>query len=417
MSPHPRHLTILATCLIAVSMTTHASPAVCKTASRAQSDTESEPHAIDALARWVEQNCTPAKIRQLTEDGKHSVRDALQQTLIEAHTRRAQRTGLFFFDPDDATDPLPLWARPAPGHQARCTTAVLLVHGLDEPGDIWDELAPELHDAGFCVARFEYPNDQAIADSTHMLAGALTTLAEAGVTDVNIVAHSMGGLIARDLLTAPDYYDTITADHPELPNIPHLITIGTPNLGSAFAPLRTIAELRDQFHQLPSLKDISAADLLAFVADGDGTAGIDLKPNSPYLTELNARPLPQGTHFTIIAGRIAPAVSDGLADILDSSFARALLTDEQIAALTTQAAAANDAIGDGVVSLDSATSLQIPDTEVLDADHRSMLRTVPLERTIRRWTTGETRTEPPAIPIILDRLAPHPLPSDQPASN
>src|SRR5690606_22566445 len=37
---------------------------------------------------------------------------------------------------------------------------VLLVHGLDEPGDIWDDLTPALHEAGHTVVRFNYPNDQ-----------------------------------------------------------------------------------------------------------------------------------------------------------------------------------------------------------------------------------------------------------------
>ena len=392
MSTRTRHLALLLICALALI-------------SPAAAQTESKPCKLEQLAQWIEHNASPQRIKQLTQDGKQSVQQALTEALNEAHHQRALRSGLFIYEPSDTTDPLPAWTRPNKQTQARCTTAVLLVHGLDEPGDIWDELAPKLHDEGFCVARFDYPNDQSIADSSAMLATALRQLAVIGVTDVNIVAHPMGGLVARDLLTAPAHFDGITADHPDLPNVPNLITVGTPNLGSAFAPLRSLGELRDQFQRLPSFKEIRAPDLLAFVADGNGDAGADLTPGSPYLENLNARPLPQGTHITVIAGRVAPGVSESIADLLDSSFARALLDEDQIAALSDYAASANDAVGDGVVTLDSALALDIQDEVVLDADHRSMLRTVPIERQIRRWM-GDPRDEPPAIPIILDRLRP-----------
>ena len=50
---------------------------------------------------------------------------------------------------------------------------VMLVHGLDEPGGIWDQLAPALVADGHTVVRFEYANDQAIAISAGDLIEAL----------------------------------------------------------------------------------------------------------------------------------------------------------------------------------------------------------------------------------------------------
>jgi pimeloyl-ACP methyl ester carboxylesterase len=70
---------------------------------------------------------------------------------------------------------------------------VLLVHGLDEPGSIWDELIPELHARGHAVARFDYPNDQPARASADLLLGELRQIRAQGITQIDIVAHSMGG--------------------------------------------------------------------------------------------------------------------------------------------------------------------------------------------------------------------------------
>ncbi len=47
---------------------------------------------------------------------------------------------------------------------------VVLVHGLDEPGGLFDELTPALEQAGFRAVEFRYPNDQAITRSSEFLA-------------------------------------------------------------------------------------------------------------------------------------------------------------------------------------------------------------------------------------------------------
>ena len=45
------------------------------------------------------------------------------------------------------------------------TSAVILVHGLDEPGKIWMNLAPALFEEGFPVWILTYPNDQPVSKS------------------------------------------------------------------------------------------------------------------------------------------------------------------------------------------------------------------------------------------------------------
>lgn len=237
---------------------------------------------------------------------------------------------------------------------------VLLVHGLDEPGGIWDQIAPAL--APYLpVARFDYPNDQPIADSATLLQQTLTALHRAGVNHVDLVCHSMGGLVARDTLTRPDTSDIAA----------RLITVGTPNTGSNLAALRVVAELRDHAAHLFA----DDAHALAFAADGQGQAGDDLLPSSPYLADLNARPLPRAP-ITVIIGRLA----------------------------STPWAAASDQLGDGVVTVTSAILDGADDTVFLDASHRGMLRTITLEEGLRRLAGLPTHDVPPAIPVILDRL-------------
>ena len=45
------------------------------------------------------------------------------------------------------------------------TTEVILVHGLDDPGKVWMNLAPVLLKEGFSVWIMTYPNDQPITES------------------------------------------------------------------------------------------------------------------------------------------------------------------------------------------------------------------------------------------------------------
>ena len=47
---------------------------------------------------------------------------------------------------------------------------VVLVHGLDEPGSIWEDVIPALREADWAVWEFHYPNDQPIEASAAYLA-------------------------------------------------------------------------------------------------------------------------------------------------------------------------------------------------------------------------------------------------------
>ena len=241
--------------------------------------------------------------------------------------------------------------------------AVLLIHGLDEPGDIWDDLAPALAEAGHAVIRFDYPNDQPIGRSALALDAALTTMANAGVHRLDLVGHSMGGLVAREVLTRAD------PDPAPRPAVPTLVMVGTPNAGSPWAPLRPIAEVRDRAQQLVE-GAMTFGEAIDLASDGAGEAAHDLLPGSPFLTELNARPHPDGVRLVCIVGRWSPDWANG--------------------------SLAADALGDGVVPIDSASLPGAHETIEVRGNHRSMLLRMPL------------MGEPEAVSHILRTLSSRP---------
>lgn len=275
---------------------------------------------------------------------------------------------------------------------------VLLVHGLDEPGTVWNALAPALEDAGHTAVRFVYPNDQRIVLSGKALDEALSKLRAMGVTDITIVAHSMGGLVSLDALTRSD------VDRKRWPRITRLITLGTPSKGSTLAPLRGIAEIREQAMRAFQDDQLTLEDLGRFETDGQGEAGEDLKPGSDFLTDLAARPAPVGTEVTAVVARVSTIQRDDLRDRVLGALPALIADDEGAIALSSEFAGwasrlidrAASSIGDGVVSQQSASSQWTEDVVVVEATHRSMVTEIPCP--IRG------NNPPPAISIVLDRL-------------
>jgi triacylglycerol esterase/lipase EstA (alpha/beta hydrolase family) len=281
---------------------------------------------------------------------------------------------------------------------------VVLVHGLDDPGMMWSDIVPALHAAGYTVARFDYPNDGPISDSADLLADCLRDAKAAGIERLDIVAHSMGGLVVRDVLTRPAYYNGDGSGQSAgsgLPAIDRFIMCGTPNHGSQMVRLRGIIELREHvFTALAtgeSLRDLSAID-------GQGEAGVDLLPGSEFLRRLNARPLATHTQHTIIAARLSPVegerakwLAGKVRSLASSSMAPSWLHDyavNDVAKSIEQATDhAIDGLGDGCVSMESAKLDDVQDVTTVRATHLGMILNI-----------GGGREMPPAIPIVLDRL-------------
>lgn len=260
---------------------------------------------------------------------------------------------------------------------------VLLIHGLDEPGSIWDDLIPELAADGFEVWEFIYPNDQGIDRSAEALAAHWNGFPPG--PPMALIGHSMGGLVARDFVARIRH----PVGSPALvsgPEVSGVIQVGTPNLGSEWARLRLWLELRDQFISLQNKR----FSLFAALRDGTGEAKIDLRPSSDFLAALNARPWPDAIPIQAIAGQLleAPDPSAGFA---------ALVAEVRYAPLAERLdrwwAQRGEDLGDGVVPLASARIPGGPEPILVEASHRGLL--------LRRLPNDP---EPPAIAPIRSLL-------------
>jgi pimeloyl-ACP methyl ester carboxylesterase len=261
---------------------------------------------------------------------------------------------------------------------------VLLIHGLDEPGLIWDDLVPALAAAGIEVWELRYPNDQAISSSAAYLAGRWSELPAA--PGVILIGHSMGGLVARELVSAwrhPVDRPPRVAGAP----VAGVIMVGTPNHGSPWARLRVWLELREQFEDARQRR----FSLFAGLRDGLGQAKVDLRPDSAFLLALNARPWPPAVPRAIIGARLLGPADDWLAG-LDAAAAE-VQSEELRRRLHAWWKKLGNRIGDGAVPAASLELAGAPEPVLVDATHRTMLR--------RLHAGGPP---PPAIDLIVAQV-------------
>lgn len=143
----------------------------------------------------------------------------------------------------------------------------------------------------FDIWQFYYPYDQQIELSGNLLGDAIQRVQNYGYSDrVNIVAHSMGGLVTRSLIQSPDYQH----------NIRKFLMLGTPNHGS------------HSTFRLSHHGDYPASTILnsMFVGtDTDSPAVKQLYPGSAFLTNLNSQVpnelytgAPKANTYLVVAG-------------------------------------------------------------------------------------------------------------------
>lgn len=273
---------------------------------------------------------------------------------------------------------------PRGGPEGKPGPDVVLIHGLDEPGGIWDDLVPELVQAGWVTWEFRYPNDQAIDHSADLLAEYWEELE--ATEPVVLIGHSMGGLVIRDFVTRWRHLEDAPAAVTG-PKVGGVILVGTPNQGSEWARLRGWLEVREWFVDVQE----GRFSLWAGLRDGTGAAKIDLRPDSGFLSELNARAWPEDIPVCVIGGRITEPTPEMRASL------DALSEDLGIEDLDAQVEAwwssAGEAVGDGAVPLASLHFEGAPEPVILPASHRGLLVRMPF-----------TDDAPPAIEVIVDRL-------------
>ncbi|MDB5290000.1 MAG: lysophospholipase [Phycisphaerales bacterium] len=227
-----------------------------------------------ALTLHVDTDKLPARC----DDAKRAVRTFTAEIAPEATARQARRWGLF-----------------VPAHVDPNRPLVVLIHGLDSGRDCMRPLGDMLEQAGYQVAYFCYPDDGPIDDSAKLFAQRMSGLRAAeGKMKIDIVAHSMGGLLARDYIEGQRYQG----------GVDRLILIGAPNYGSKWAKYSWALAAQEQYHQWRTDADWSWTWA---ITNGLGEAGRDLKPNSEFLKHLNTLPRREGVRYTIIAGNQHPA--------------------------------------------------------------------------------------------------------------
>ena len=311
---------------------------------------------------------------------RRQLRETVKEKFPEQTAEFSKTFGLFFFEAD----------RKASSGVDPARKSVVLIHGLDDPGKVWQNLAPELEKEDFNVWLMLYPNDQPIVESARLFFEELKGLKQLGIQRISIVAHSMGGLISRETLTRPEFEYDASAKNRRLPEVVGLIMVGTPNHGSQLARLRIFTEMRDQWARLTK----GEANWLAGILDGAGEAKIDLLPGSRFLTELNARPHPAGVDMLIIAGITSPWSESDITRWTDN-LRKKVPDDKQkwVDELGKNMISMTHGLGDGLVTVESTRLEGVPHRTV-DGTHLSMIRNI----------TSDSGRIPPAVPIIIEQL-------------
>ncbi len=302
---------------------------------------------------------------------ERELRIAAQEQLEEWFPEAMSPPDLFGFQPPAADG-----EREAPD--------VVLIHGLDEPGGIWDQTLAAMAEAGLEPWEFQYPNDQAIDHSADLLAESWSALPDdhPGI----LVGHSMGGLVIRDFVTRWRHpVDSVPGV--EGPEVLGVILIATPNQGSEWARLRSWLELREWVAQIPE----GRLSPLAGLRQGTGAAKIDLRPDSRFLTELNERSWPDSVRVKIIGGQLGEPTPEmlGALDRLGEELAVADLR----ARVKAWWAETGEGIGDGVVPVSSLHFDAAPEPLLFPATHRGLLVEMPL-----------AEGAPPAIAPLLETV-------------
>ena len=174
------------------------------------------------------------------------------------------------------------------------------------PGDL--DFAGGLEEAGFCVhsALDLDPSNGDISELAEQLGDVVDLVMAAGYGSVDLVAHSMGGLVSR-------YYTTYI----DSSNVANIVMLGTPNHGTTAATFGDLAVVLLcqgvlQTAHLPGSLCGLAVDLIKGEAGRQMEAVYlplpflpDISRESPFLQDLNGAGLPEGVRHWTIAGTTA----------------------------------------------------------------------------------------------------------------
>lgn len=301
----------------------------------------------EALVLHVDPEKLPRNLTAL----KQSVRLFTAKAAPDATAKQRAQYGLFL-----------------PPHVDAGREMVVLVHGLDCNRSNWFPMADLLIGEGFQVAYFTYPSDGPLEESAAMLTEEMITLrAKFPQLRTHVLAHSMGGLVARRYVEGDGYAG----------GVERLILIGTPSQGSRWATYRIALEAQEHWALWRQEKDWSPSWI---ITDGLGEAGRDLKPTSAFLKELNDRPRRGGVAYTVIAGAQHPVYPiganalDGCANAIPDRAAKwwGFRQTDRFLHARAEKLRQKQGKSDGPVTIKSTKLEGVEDHVVLSADHTGL---------------------------------------------
>lgn len=152
-------------------------------------------------------------------------------------------------------------------------TPILFVHGATGSAQDFRYFVEHLDRSRYQAWIYQYPSGAPLEAMAHLLYWKLLNLQlRYGFTRLDLVAHSMGGLVARRFLM----------DHAtDFPQISRFVSISSPWGGQRSAALGVLHSPA----VIPSWRD--------------------LQPEGPYLAALFSRPLPPGIDYTLLFGHLS----------------------------------------------------------------------------------------------------------------
>lgn len=184
-------------------------------------------------------------------------------------------------------------------------TPLLLIHGIHGESGYFDgQFEDNLKKKGYETWKFYYPNDQKIVYSASLLSDALTYLtSKYNDKKVNVVAHSMGGLVTRAYMQnmAKDP-NGVTFGYND--DINKMVMLGTPNNGAHIANhVRGFGDLGVICNLINEVVGRLITGKSFVEIRPDEPAYEDLSVGSQFLWDLNLRNISNSENVLIISGQ------------------------------------------------------------------------------------------------------------------